>query len=71
MEAGYPNGLTVTVALGAADAWHIAVMQAFKEMCAPAGITLNLNVMPGPSYWEVWTKSPLALPPGRTGHSGS
>jgi len=23
MEAGYPNGLTVTVALGAADAWHM------------------------------------------------
>src|SRR2546425_4885735 len=56
MEAGYPNGLSLTIALGAADAWHIAVMQAFKEMCAPAGITLNLHVMPGPSYWEVWDK---------------
>ena len=32
---GYPNGLALTIALGAADAWHIAAMQAFKEMCAP------------------------------------
>lgn len=61
MQAGYPNGLTLTIALGAADAWHIATMQAFKEMCAPAGITLHLNVMPGPSYWEVWDKVPLGF----------
>ena len=61
MQAGYPNGLTLTIALGAADAWHIATMQAFKEMCAPAGITLNLNVMPGPSYWEVWDKVPFGF----------
>jgi len=60
-EAGYPHGLTLTVALGAADAWHIAVLQAFKEMCAPAGITLHLNVMPGPSYWEVWDKVPFGF----------
>jgi peptide/nickel transport system substrate-binding protein len=60
-EAGYPSGLTLAIALGAADAWHIAAMQAFKEMCAPAGITLNLHVMPGPSYWEVWDKVPFGF----------
>ena len=60
-QAGYPNGLALTIALGAADAWHIAAMQAFKEMCAPAGITLNLHVMPGPSYWEVWDKVPFGF----------
>jgi peptide/nickel transport system substrate-binding protein len=60
-DAGYPQGLTLTIALGAADAWHIAAMQAFREMCAPAGITLNLNLMPGPSYWEVWDKVPFGF----------
>ncbi|MGE3536802.1 MAG: ABC transporter substrate-binding protein [Candidatus Tectimicrobiota bacterium] len=61
--AGYANGLTLTIALGAADAWMRAAMQAFKEMCAPAGITLHLNVMPGPSYWEVWNKVPFGFTP--------
>jgi peptide/nickel transport system substrate-binding protein len=60
-EAGYANGLTLPIALGAADRWHLAAMQAFKEMCAPAGITLQLNVMPGPSYWEVWDKVPFGF----------
>ncbi|MBM3223949.1 MAG: ABC transporter substrate-binding protein [Candidatus Tectomicrobia bacterium] len=60
-EAGYPNGLTLSLALGAADTWHVTLVQAFKEMCAPAGITLQLNVMPGPSYWEVWDKVPFGF----------
>jgi peptide/nickel transport system substrate-binding protein len=60
-EAGYGNGLTLTIALGTAESWHVAVMQAFREMCAPAGITLNLHLMPGPSYWEVWDKVPFGF----------
>ena len=60
-EAGYAHGITLTIALGAAESWHATVMQAFKEMCAPAGITLNLNLMPGPAYWEVWDKTPFGF----------
>jgi peptide/nickel transport system substrate-binding protein len=60
-EAGYGHGLTLTITFGAAESWHVAVMQAFKEMCAPAGITLNLNLMPGPAYWEVWDKTPFGF----------
>src|SRR4029434_4848153 len=60
-QAGYPNCLALTIALGAADAWHIAAMHAFKEMCAPDDITLNLHVMPVPSYWEVWDKVPFGF----------
>jgi peptide/nickel transport system substrate-binding protein len=53
----------LTVALAANEAWHSAAMQAFKEMCAPAGITLHLNIMPGPAYWEVWNKVPFGFTP--------
>jgi peptide/nickel transport system substrate-binding protein len=60
-EAGYAQGLPLTIALSAFEHWHVAAMQAFKEMCAPAGITLNLNVMPGPSYWDVWDKVPFGF----------
>lgn len=60
-EAGYPDGVTLTIALGAAENWHAATMQALKEMCAPAGITLQLNVMPGPAYWEIWDQVPFGF----------
>lgn len=60
-EAGYANGLAVPIAFGAAESWHLAVMQALKEMCAPAGLTLNLQLMPGPSYWEIWNKTPFGF----------
>jgi peptide/nickel transport system substrate-binding protein len=60
-EAGYPGGLTLTIVLGAAESWHAAVLQAFKEMCTPAGITLNLKLIPGPAYWEVWDKTPFGF----------
>jgi peptide/nickel transport system substrate-binding protein len=47
--------------MGAAEPWHLAAMQAFKEQLAPAGITLNLNPMPGASYWDVWDKTPFGF----------
>jgi peptide/nickel transport system substrate-binding protein len=60
-EAGYANGLALTIAFGAGESWHLAVMQALKDMCAPAGLTLNLQLMPGPSYWEIWNKAPFGF----------
>ena len=30
----------------------------FKQQCAPAGITVNINKMPANQYWEVWDKAP-------------
>jgi peptide/nickel transport system substrate-binding protein len=60
-EAGYSNGLTLTITFSAAESWHAATLQAFKEMCAPAGITLRLNIIPGPSYWEIWDKTPFGF----------
>jgi len=60
-EAGYKNGLKIKIDLGQADTWHLAAMQAFKEQLAPAGITLDLNAMPGASYWDVWDKTPFGF----------
>jgi peptide/nickel transport system substrate-binding protein len=60
-EAGYKDGLKVKIDLGAADPWHLAAMQAFREQCAPAGIDLQLNPMPGASYWDVWDKTPFGF----------
>jgi len=59
-EAGH-SGLTIKIDLGQAESWHLAAMQGFKEQLAPAGITLELNPMPGASYWDVWDKTPFGF----------
>jgi peptide/nickel transport system substrate-binding protein len=59
-EAGH-SSLTIKIDLGQAEAWHLAAMQGFKEQLAPAGINLELNPMPGASYWDVWDKTPFGF----------
>ena len=60
-EAGFGGGLDLKIDLGSADAWHLAAMQGFKEQLSPAGINLQLNPMPGASYWDVWDKTPFGF----------
>ncbi len=60
-EAGYGGGLTLKIDLGSAEDWHLNAMQGFREQCAPAGIQLDLNPMPGASYWDVWDKTPFGF----------
>lgn len=61
-EAGYSDGLTVEGVVGNTQGpWESAQMQAIKEMLAPAGINMKLNVMPTAQFWEVWDKVPFGL----------
>lgn len=61
-EAGYKDGIELTVDVGdTTGAWETAAVQAFKEQCAPAGITLNINKMPANQYWEIWDKTPFGF----------
>ncbi len=61
-DAGYPDGIDVTCNTGNTDgAWESAQVQAIKEMAAPAGIRINVNVMPAAQYWEIWDKAPFSL----------
>ena len=60
-EAGFKDGLDLKMDLGTADAWHLAAMQAFKEQLAPGGIDLQLNPMPGATYWDIWDKTPFGF----------
>ena len=58
-EAGYPKGITVEIANGDTEGpWMTDVCAIFKNQCAPAGITININKMPASQYWEVWDKAP-------------
>ncbi len=59
-EAGYPDGLSLTIDCGNTDgAWHQATCEALKDQLKDAGIQLTVNVMPTAKFWEVWDKTPF------------
>ena len=61
-DAGHANGITLKIDIGnTSGKWELDAMQAFKEQCAPAGINLDLNVMPSAQFWEIWDKTPLGF----------
>ena len=57
-EAGYPDGIELTIDVGNTDGpWHQTVTEIMRDQLQDAGITLNINVMPASKYWEVWDKA--------------
>ena len=61
-DAGHPNGIAIKIDVGnTSGKWELDAMQAFREQCAPAGIDLQLNVIPSAQYWEVWDKTPFGF----------
>ena len=60
-EAGYPDGLEITIDCVANPAWEPNTCQAIADMVAPAGITMNVNIMPGGTYWDRWTVAPFGF----------
>ncbi|GBD42951.1 Periplasmic oligopeptide-binding protein [bacterium HR40] len=61
-EAGYGNGLTISIDCGNTNGpWQQQMAELFREQLRPAGITLNINVMPPSQYWEIWTKTPFGV----------
>ncbi len=60
-EAGYPNGIDITIACKKDPAWELIAIQGMVEMWMDAGIRAKINVMPSAQYWENWTKVPLGF----------
>jgi peptide/nickel transport system substrate-binding protein len=61
-DAGFENGLTVTIDVGNTDGpWHQTAAEAMRDQMKDAGITLRINVMPPAKYWEIWTKTPFGI----------
>src|SRR5690606_27506429 len=59
-EAGFADGLEVTIDVGNTDGpWHQTVCEAMRDQMKDAGITLNINVLPPSKYWEIWTQTPF------------
>jgi peptide/nickel transport system substrate-binding protein len=61
-EAGHGSGLELSIDCGNTNGpWQQQVCEIFKEQLAPAGINLNINVMPQTQYWEIWDKTPFGI----------
>ena len=56
-EAGFPDGFEAELVASDRPAVREQLAVALREMAKPAGITINVNVMPHATYLEqVWTK---------------
>lgn len=61
-EAGYPDGLEITLYTADLRPGMVATAVAFQEMAKAAGITVNIEEVPGSNYWtEHWMQSPLVV----------
>lgn len=60
-EAGYPDGIRLTIDCVANPTWEQNACKALREMCLPAGIDIAINVMPGGTYWDRWMSTPFGF----------
>ncbi len=59
-QAGYPDGIDVTLYTATAGAAMVEMATVFKESAAPAGINVNIEVTPEDGYWsDIWLQKPL------------
>jgi len=59
-EAGYPNGIDLTLYTSTAGASMVEMATVVKESFKPAGINLEIVVMPEDGYWaEGWMVKPF------------
>ena len=62
-EAGYPRGLDVNLAVGSGWTDIVRYAEVLKQDAAPAGIRVNIKIMPTSQYWEKWTEVDLGITP--------
>lgn len=60
-EAGYPEGLDLTITCKPWPDWELSAVQAMAVQYAEAGIRCAIEVLPAARFWEVWDKVPLAF----------
>ncbi len=63
-EAGYPDGLTVKIDVAnATGKWEGTTVETMRAQCAPAGIDIEINVLPTAMFWDIWLVSPFCFTP--------
>ncbi len=59
-EAGYPDGLKITLHTSEVRIGMVASAITLKDHCAPAGIDIEVKVEPSDGYWKrIWRKVPF------------
>jgi len=60
-QAGYEDGIDITLYTSTLSAPMVEMATVMKEKAAPAGIRIDLQVMPEAGYWsEVWMVKPFS-----------
>jgi peptide/nickel transport system substrate-binding protein len=59
-EAGYPDGLDVTLVAPAGDDMQ-SYAEVLKEDAEAGGFRINLDIVPQGNYWDVWTEVDLGI----------
>ena len=60
-QAGYPDGIDLTLHTSSAGAAMVEFAVAMKERAAPAGIRINIKEVPEEDFWsKVWLIEPFA-----------
>jgi peptide/nickel transport system substrate-binding protein len=60
-EAGYPDGIEIDLVTPNTPEHRPAFAQALKEMAAPAGITINVKLMPSSAFWDQVEEWPVKV----------
>lgn len=59
-QAGFPEGIDVTLHTATAGAAMVEMATVFKERAAPAGINVTIEVAPEENYWaDIWLQKPF------------
>jgi peptide/nickel transport system substrate-binding protein len=59
-QAGYPDGIDLTLTTSTAGGGMVELATVFKEKAAPAGINIDINVVPEDGYWsDAWLVEPF------------
>jgi peptide/nickel transport system substrate-binding protein len=58
-EAGHANGIEAEIIVPRDPPWALSMVQIAVEQWRDAGINIEINVMPGAQYWDIWDKVPF------------
>ena len=57
-----PTGIEISIDCGNTNGpWQQQVCEILQGQLAPAGIKLNINLMPAEQYWAIWDKTPFGI----------
>ncbi|NJO07913.1 MAG: ABC transporter substrate-binding protein [Chloroflexaceae bacterium] len=62
-EAGFADGLDVSIAVGTGWTDVVAYAETLQQDAIPAGINITLETMPNEAYWEIWTETTVGFTP--------